>query len=80
VLAGCSVVLGSARPVLGRRGKWQDLPGLSDGWQDLPGLSDGAALALIANDLGRPPTSQELSACPHAKPEATARCCSMTST
>jgi hypothetical protein len=70
VLAGCSVVLGSARPVLGRRGKWQDLPG----------LSDGAALALIANDLGRPPTSQELSACPHAKPEATARCCSMTST
>src|SRR5262245_62087063 len=38
VLARCSVVLGSAHPVLGRRGASYDLPG----------LSDHAALALIA--------------------------------
>ena len=52
VLAGCNVVVGSASPVLGRRG----------GSQDLPGLSDGAALALLTGDLGRPLTSQEIPA------------------
>ena len=52
VLHGCSVVIGSARPVLGRRGSSQDLPGL-------PGET---ALALVAGDLGRPLASQELPA------------------
>ena len=52
VLAGYSVVLGSAHPVLGRRGRSRDLPG----------LSGDAALALIADDLGRPLTSEELPA------------------
>jgi hypothetical protein len=52
VLAGCQVVLGSTGPVLGRRGSSQDLPG----------LSGDAALALIADDLGRPLTGEELPA------------------
>ena len=52
VLAGCQVVLGSTGPVLGRRGSSQDLPG----------LSGDAALALIAGDLGRPLTGEELPA------------------
>jgi len=52
VLSGCRVVIGSARPVLGRRGSSQDLTG----------LSDEAALALIASNLGRPLSSEELPA------------------
>jgi Putative Ig domain len=52
VLAGCQVVLGSTGPVLGRRGSSQDLPG----------LYGDAALALIAGDLGRPLTGEELPA------------------
>jgi tetratricopeptide (TPR) repeat protein len=52
VLRGCSVVIGSAQPVLGRRGSSQDLAG----------LPDDAALALVAGDLGRSLTSQEIPA------------------
>lgn len=52
VLSGCSVVIGSGRPVLGRRGTSQDLPG----------LPDDSALALLAGDLGRPLASQEVPA------------------
>ena len=52
VLPGCRLVIGSARPVIGRRGSSQDLAG----------LPDDAALALLAEDLGRPLTSEEISA------------------
>lgn len=52
ILPKCSLLLGSSRPVLGRRGTSQDLPG----------LPDDAALAVIGENLGRPLTDQELSA------------------
>ncbi len=51
-LPGCRLVIGSARPVIGRRGSSQDLAG----------LPDDAALALLAEDLGRPLTSEEIPA------------------
>jgi hypothetical protein len=51
-LPACSVVIGSTRPVLGKRG-------IS---QKLPGLSAEAALALLADDLARPLTGEELEA------------------
>src|SRR5919198_807843 len=50
VLAGCSVVVGSPQPVLGRHGSSQTLAG----------LPDDAALQLVASDLGRPLTSRRL--------------------
>jgi len=52
VLSGCSLVIGSARPVLGGRG-------IS---HDLDGLPEQSALALIAGELGRPLTAEELPA------------------
>ena len=51
-LPGCRLVIGSARPVIGRRGSSRDLAG----------LPDEAALALLAEDLGRPLTSEEIPA------------------
>jgi len=50
LLAGCGLVLGSGRPVLGRRGTSQALPG----------LPDAAALALLTHELGRPLADGEL--------------------
>jgi PASTA domain len=52
VLSGCTVVVGSARPVLGPAGSSQRLAG----------LPAEAALSLLAHDLGRPLTSDELPA------------------
>ena len=52
VLSGCSVVIGSAQPVLGRR---------SSSYQ-LGGLPEQSALALVAGDMGRPLTTEELAA------------------
>ncbi|HEY5988372.1 MAG TPA: hypothetical protein VIV12_18640, partial [Streptosporangiaceae bacterium] len=52
VLPGCSLVLGSPRPVLGRHGSSLILAG----------LPDDAALELVTRDLGRAITSQELPA------------------
>jgi hypothetical protein len=52
VLSGCSLVIGSAQPVLGRRG----------GSRQLDGLPDESALALLADSLGRPLTADEVSA------------------
>ena len=55
VLSGCGLVIGSARPVLGRRGS---------SWK-LDGLPEQSALALVAGDLGRPLTAEELAAARH---------------
>jgi hypothetical protein len=52
VLPGCTLVIGSARPILGRHGSSQTLAG----------LPDDAALQLVASDLGRPLTSRRLPA------------------
>ena len=52
VLSGCSLVIGSAQPVLGRRG----------GSRQLDGLPDESALALLADSLGRPLTADEVAA------------------
>src|SRR5207302_1119015 len=52
VLSGCSLVIGSAQPVLGRRG----------GSRQLDGLPDESALALLADSLGRPLTADEAAA------------------
>ena len=52
VLSGCTVVVGSARPVL--------VPAGSS--QRLAGLPAEAALSLLAHDLGRPLTGQEAAA------------------
>jgi hypothetical protein len=52
VLSGCSLVIGSAQPVLG--------PGGSS--RKLDGLPEESALALVAGDLGRPLTAEELAA------------------
>ena len=52
ILSGCSLVIGSAQPVLGRRG----------GSRQLDGLPDESALALIADNLGRPLTADEAAA------------------
>jgi hypothetical protein len=49
VLRGCDLVLGAARPVIGRRGTSRDLAGL-------PGAT---ALALLADGLGRPLREEE---------------------
>ena len=54
VLSGCTVVVGSARPVL--------VPAGSS--QRLAGLPAEAALSLLAHDLGRPLTGQEVAAAP----------------
>jgi hypothetical protein len=50
VLSGCSLVIGSAQPVLGRRGSSRQLDG----------LPDESALALVAGNLGRPLTAEEV--------------------
>lgn len=50
MLAGCGQVLGSGRPVLGRHGTSQVLPG----------LPDTAALQLVSRELGRPVADGEL--------------------
>jgi len=50
VLSGCSVVTGSGQPVLGRRGSSRQLDG----------LPDESALALLADNLGRPLTAGEV--------------------
>ena len=55
VLSGCGLVMGSAQPVLGRRGS---------SWK-LDGLPEQSALALLAGDLGRPLTAEELAAARH---------------
>ena len=52
VLSGCTVVVGSARPLLGPAGSSQRLAG----------LPAEAALSLLAHDLGRPLTGQEAAA------------------
>jgi HYR domain/HYDIN/CFA65/VesB-like, Ig-like domain len=52
VLPGCSLVLGSPRPVLGRHGSSRTLAG----------LPDAPALELVTRDLGRPITNRELPA------------------
>jgi hypothetical protein len=52
VLSGCSLVIGSAQPVLGRRGSSHNLGG----------LPEETALALVGGDLGRPLTAEELAA------------------
>jgi hypothetical protein len=52
VLSGCSLVIGSAQPVLGRRGSSRQLDG----------LPDESALALVADNLGRPLTAGEVAA------------------
>jgi hypothetical protein len=52
ILSGCSLVIGSAQPVLGRRGNSRQLGG----------LSEESALALVAADLGRPFNAEELAA------------------
>ena len=52
VLSGCSLVIGSAQPVLGRRGSSRQLDG----------LPDEGALALVADNLGRPLTADEVAA------------------
>jgi hypothetical protein len=52
VLSGCSLVIGSARPVLGSRGSSYPLGG----------LPEETALDLVAGDLGRPLTAEELAA------------------
>jgi hypothetical protein len=52
VLSGCSLVIGSAQPVLGRRG----------GSRQLDGLPDESALSLVADNLGRPLTAEEAAA------------------
>ncbi|MGH3418004.1 MAG: hypothetical protein ACRDOD_00170 [Streptosporangiaceae bacterium] len=52
VLSGCSLVIGSAQPVLGRRGSSRRLDG----------LPDEGALALVADNLGRPLTAGEVAA------------------
>ncbi len=52
ILRGCSVVITSTRPVLGQLGSSQDLAG----------LPADTALALLADHLGRPLTSQEVPA------------------
>jgi hypothetical protein len=49
VLSGCGLVIGSAQPVLGRRGRSQQLDG----------LPDESALALIAGGIGRSLTTEE---------------------
>src|SRR5215475_6994411 len=55
VLSGCSLVIGSARPVLGCRGSSYRLAG----------LPEETALDLVARDLGRPLTAEELVAARH---------------
>jgi PASTA domain len=50
ILRGCSVVITSTRPVLGQLGSSQDLAG----------LPADTALAVLADHLGRPLTSQEV--------------------
>jgi hypothetical protein len=50
ILSGCSLVIGSAEPVLGRRGSSRQLDG----------LPDESALALLAGHLGRPLTAEEV--------------------
>src|SRR6266566_3671760 len=50
VLSGCSLVIGSAQPVLGRRGNSRQLDG----------LPDESALALVAGNLGRPLSAEEV--------------------
>ena len=52
VLSGCSLVIGSARPVLGRHGSSHKLDG----------LPEQTALALIADGLGRELTAEERAA------------------
>ena len=52
VLSGCSLVIGSAQPVLGRRGSSRQLDG----------LPDESALALVAGNLGRPLAAEEVAA------------------
>jgi len=52
VLSGCSLVIGSAQPVLGRRGSSRQLDG----------LPDAGALTLVADNLGRPLTVEEVAA------------------
>jgi hypothetical protein len=52
VLSGCSLVIGSAQPVLGPRGSSRKLGG----------LPEESALALIVGDLGRSLTAEELAA------------------
>jgi hypothetical protein len=52
VLSGCSLVMGSAQPVLGGRGS---------SWK-LGGLPEESALTLVAGDVGRPLTAEELAA------------------
>jgi hypothetical protein len=52
VLSGCSLVIGSAQPVLGRCGRSYQLGG----------LSEQSALALLADDMGRSLTTEELAA------------------
>ena len=52
VLSGCSLVIGSAQPVLGPHGSSRKLGG----------LPEESALALIAGDLGRSLTAEELAA------------------
>jgi len=52
VLSGCSLVIGSAQPVLGRRGSSRQLDG----------LPDEGALTLVADNLGRPLTAGEVAA------------------
>ena len=54
VLPGCSLVIGSADPVLGGRGSSHHLAG----------LPEETALALLADDLGRPLTGDEASRSP----------------
>ena len=52
ILSGCSLVIGSAQPLLGRSGSSRRLGG----------LPEETALALVAGDLGRPITAEELAA------------------
>jgi hypothetical protein len=52
ILSGCSLVIGSAQPVLGRRGSSRQLDG----------LPDEGALTLVADNLGRPLTAGEVAA------------------
>ena len=65
VLPGCGLVIGSARPVLGRRGS---------SWT-LDGLPEQSALALVAGDLGRPLTAEELPRPGAWRPRSTASHC-----